>query len=352
MRSNRIGPMDFSGVSMCGFTYADAGVDIDKKGNAVENLVNLLNFKRKGRFRALNLKGHFAGGIEFEKYVLVLSTDGVGTKLLIAKALNKWDTVGIDCIAMNVDDVLCIGAEPVAFVDYIATPYIDKQLLTQIAKGLNEGAKMANVSIVGGETAVMKDVVCDLDLSGTALGIVEKKKLITGKAIRDGDLIVGFPSSGLHSNGYTLVRKILEKNGIEYTAKPDNFEKNIGEILLEPTRIYVKDVIPLLDKYSIHGMAHITGGGLRNLIRLHPEREFRITDPLPVPAIFHYIQKLGRVDLREMYQTFNMGMGFCIIVPKKDALDIVKETDGKIVGEVRKGKGASLPQHKIKFEAY
>ncbi|MCX8174425.1 MAG: phosphoribosylformylglycinamidine cyclo-ligase [Thermoplasmata archaeon] len=337
---------------MSGFTYAKAGVDIDKKGQSVENLVNLLRFKRKGKFRPLNLKGHFAGGVEFGRHVLVLSTDGVGTKLLIAKALNKWDTVGIDCVAMNVDDVLCIGAEPVAFVDYIATPVVDVHIITQIAIGLNEGARRANVTIVGGETAVMKDVVCELDLSGTALGIVEKKRIITGRKIKPGDVIVGFPSSGIHSNGYTLVRKIFEEKGIGYTDIPEGFSRRIGEVLLEPTRIYVKDVLPLLDKYNIHGMAHITGGGLRNLVRLHPEREFRITDPLPVPEIFRYIQELGNVEHAEMYQTFNMGMGFSLITQKKDAEAIVKETDGKIVGEVRKGKGVTLPALGIHFTAY
>ncbi|MEM4292679.1 MAG: phosphoribosylformylglycinamidine cyclo-ligase [Thermoplasmata archaeon] len=337
---------------MCGFTYAKSGVDIEKKGKAVENLMELLSFRRKGKFRALKLRGHFAGGIAFGNHVLVLSTDGVGTKLLVAKALKKWDTVGIDCIAMNVDDVLCIGAEPVAFVDYIATPVIDEEILAQIAVGLNEGARRANVDIVGGETAIMKDVVCELDLSGTALGIVEKRKMVTGRKIRPGDAIVGFPSSGLHSNGYTLVRKILMEKGVDYSTIPENFSRSIGEILLEPTRIYVRDVLPLLEKYTIHGMAHITGGGLRNLVRLHPEREFRITDPLPVPEIFLYIQKLGSVDDTEMYQTFNMGMGFCIIVPKKDARDIVSETDGKIVGEVRKGMGVTLPALKIRYSSY
>jgi phosphoribosylformylglycinamidine cyclo-ligase len=337
---------------MCGFTYADAGVDIDKKGSSVESIIRLLSFRRKGSFRSLDIEGHFAGGVEFGNHVLVLSTDGVGTKLLIAKEMNKWDTVGIDCIAMNVDDVLCIGAEPVAFVDYIAVPEIDDNVIKQVAIGLNKGAELANVSIIGGETAIMKDVVNELDLSGTALGIVEKTKIITGSEIKIGDKIIGFPSSGLHSNGYTLVRKLLEKNGIDYHAVPDGFEKKIGEILLEPTRIYVPDILPLLQKFRIHGLAHITGGGLRNLIRLQPEMEFRIDKPLPVPQIFAYIQQLGNITAEEMYQTFNMGMGFSIIANPEDAKEIVNETDGEIVGEVRKGAGVVLTPQKIKYTKY
>ncbi len=337
---------------MYGFTYADAGVDIDKKGKSVENLINLLNYRRRGKFQVMDLKGHFAGCVEFGKHLLVLSTDGVGTKLLIAKAMKKWDTVGIDCVAMNVDDVLCLGAEPVAFVDYIAAPDINEKVLCEIAKGLNTGAKLANVSIVGGETAIMKDVVIELDLSGTALGIVEKKKIITGKKIRVGDAILGFPSSGIHSNGYTLVRKVLDANKIDYHTIPENFSRRIGEILLEPTRIYVPDVLSLFEKYAIHGLAHITGGGLRNLVRLHPEREFRITEPLPVPEIFKFLQELGKISDREMYQTFNMGMGFCVIAPKKDAKDIAMETDAKIVGEVRKGTGVVLEKLGLKYSEY
>jgi len=219
-------------------------------------------------------------------------------------------------------------------VDYIAAEKPNEKIMEEIGKGLNEGCKLANISLVGGETATLPDMIKGYDLSGTAIGII-KEKIITGSDIREDDVIFGIPSSGVHCNGITLVRKILEKNKISYF---DEFEngKTIGDVLLTPTRIYI-DVLKIL-KFDVHGLAHITGGGLLNLKRLKKVK-FCINNPPHPPKIFKFIQELGNVDDCEMYRTFNMGIGFAIILPKDEAKRISKVIDGKIIGYVEKGEG-------------
>src|SRR5512137_327695 len=219
-------------------TYAKAGVDIDKKSSSIAALVDHLKFKRKGFGKPIDLPGHFTGLIDFGDLALTLCTDGVGTKLLVADALGKCDTIGIDCIAMNVNDTICVGSEPVAFVDYIAIDKPDEKVTSEVGKGLEAGAKMSNMTIVGGEIAVLPELVKGFDLAGTCLGVVHKKKIITGDGIRPGDALVGLPSSGIHSNGLTLARKIFEKNGIGYTKRVKGLNRSVGLELLEPTTIY------------------------------------------------------------------------------------------------------------------
>lgn len=335
-------------------TYAKAGVDIDKKSSSIAALVDHLKYRRKGFGKPIDLPGHFTGLIEFGSHALTLCTDGVGTKLLVADAMKKWDTVGIDCIAMNVNDTICVGSEPIAFVDYIAIDKPNERITSEIGKGLEAGAKMSNMTIVGGEIAVLPELVKGFDLAGTCLGMVEKSRIITGADISIGDALIGLPSSGIHSNGLTLARRIFEKNGIGFKEKVKGLKRAIGQELLEPTTIYVKQVLGLLDEFEVHGMANITGGGLRNLIRLKKGTGFEIDSPMKPNQIFTVMQNLGGVSNEEMYQIFNMGMGFCLVVGKKDA-DLAVEAAGKgakIVGRAIKKEGVSVPSLGLKYSRY
>ncbi len=338
------------------FTYKEAGVDVDKSSDVVSVIVERLKYKRKGFARPLELPGHFSGLIGFGDFALSMCTDSVGTKLLVARAMEKWETVGMDCIALNVNDVICVGAEPIAFVDYIAVDKLNEKIAEQIAVGLNEGAERANISVIGGELAVIPDIVKDFDLVGTCLGFVKKDDIITGQDINVGDFIIGLESSGLHNNGYTLARKIFESKGFSYHDLLPGTKKTIGDVLLEPTINYSSIVLEILKKFKIKGMANITGSGLRNLIRLKENVEFVITDGFEPQHIFKVIQELGEVSTEEMYQTFNMGMGFSLIVDENNVDEILrfikKDIDAKVVGEVREGKGVSYPELNIKYERY
>jgi phosphoribosylformylglycinamidine cyclo-ligase len=296
--------------------------------------------------------------IEFGKYALVLCTDGVGTKVMIASELKKWDTVGIDCIAMNVNDAICVGAEPLAFVDYLAIEEPKPEITKEIGKGLENGAELANISIISGETASLPELINGFDLAGTCLAYVKKDKIVIGDKIKPGDIIIGLSSSGVHSNGYTLVRKIIKKSGFSYTDKfPDGLypRKTIGEILLTPTTIYVKEIVELLRQVDVHGIAHITGAGLWNLPRLNEKVKYVIDDPFEPQQIFRFLQKYGNIDDKEMYQTFNMGMGLAIVLSEKDvekSIKIIKKyskSEVKIVGRIEKGEGVEFKKLGLKY---
>ncbi len=322
--------------------YKDAGVDIDKESEFINKLLGQLKFKRG---IAPHLNKHFTGLVEFGDYYIAMNTDGVGTKVLVANEMKKWDTIGIDCIAMNVNDTICIGAEPIAFVDYLAIDHYDIDMAEQIGKGLNEGAELANVEIIGGETATIPEIINGIDLSGTSIGVVKKEDIIKGDKIKKGDLIFGVPSSGIHSNGLTLARKVLNLN--------DEFDGHkIGEELLKPTRIYVRDVLSLLKFCKPHGLAHITGGGLKNILRLKRMR-YIIEKPLKPQKIFELIMDAAKVDYEEMYKTFNMGMGFAIIAPE-DCKEYVKKEikDAKVVGYVDEGSEITIPELRVRYENY
>jgi len=335
-------------------TYAKAGVDIDRKSDSIAALVKKLGFRRAGIGRPMDMEGHFAGLVDFGRYALTLCTDGVGTKLLVAEAMDKWDTVGIDCVAMNVNDTICVGAEPLAFVDYIALAKPDEKVTSEIGKGLDRAAEQSNMTIVGGEIAVLPEMVKALDLSGTCLGAVEKKRIVSGQRIGSGDSVIGLPSSGVHSNGLTLARKVFEKNGIGYGEKVKGLRRSVGLELLEPTTIYVKQVLRLLQEVDVRGMANITGGGMRNLLRLKKGVGFTIEDPMRPPAVFGVMQELGGISDQEMYQTFNMGMGFCLVVPERDTEKALKIAGkgAKVVGEAFSGHGVMLPNLGLEYTKY
>ena len=314
-------------------TYAEAGVDIDIENRAIAALAKQLTYKRKGFGAPITDVGHYAGLIDFGEYALALTTDGVGSKILIANEMNRWNTIGIDCIAMNVNDLLAMGIEPLAFVDYIAIHEPDNVIMGQIGEGLAKGARISRMTIVGGETATLPDIINGLDLAGTCLGMVKKDKVITGEKIEIGDVVIGIPSSGVHSNGYSLVRRIIKKAGFSYHDPfPFNEDKTIGDELLVPTRIYM-EILDAAKEFDIHGLAHITGSGLMKLHRI-TKYGFDISDPLEPQPIFRFLQEEGDVEDLEMYKTFNMGMGFVVVVPKKEAKIAAKMLGGKIVGEI------------------
>ncbi len=332
-------------------TYAESGVDIEKEERAIKGILSSIKSQRKGVGKPLG--GHYAGMIEFGEYALVLCTDGVGSKVEIASELKKWDTVGIDCIAMNVNDAICVGAEPLAFVDYLAIDDPKPEITKEIGKGLAKGAEISNISIIGGETASLPEIINGFDLAGTCLAYVKKSDIVTGEKIAPDDIIIGLESSGIHSNGYTLARKVIEFSNLSYKDKfPDGFypDKTIGEVLLTPTRIYVKEIVKLLKEVEVHGLAHITGGGLRNLPRLNKNIKFVIEDPFEPQPIFTFLQKQGNIDDKEMYQTFNMGMGFAVIVSEKDVDNTFKilnkyaSVEIKVVGRIAEGSGVEVPK--------
>jgi phosphoribosylformylglycinamidine cyclo-ligase len=293
--------------------YAKAGVDQGAADAAVAALVRALGTIQLGRPSAqVPLPGHYASVIRIdEKTGVALSTDGVGTKLMLAEQLGRFDTVGIDCVAMNVNDVICVGAEPLAMLDYIAIERADPDICEQIGVGLARGAERAGIEIPGGELAQLGELVRGVDVSGACFGTVALDRIVDGSAVRPGDAVIGLPSSGLHSNGFTLARAALA--GIE--LGDESLGRPLGEILLEPTEIYVKPILELLrSELEVRGLAHITSGGTGNLLRLAAEVGYEIDDPLAVPPIFELIRERGDVGDEEMHEVFNMGCGFCVVV--------------------------------------
>jgi phosphoribosylformylglycinamidine cyclo-ligase len=277
---------------------------------------------------------------------LALSTDGVGSKLVVAEQTGRFDTVGIDCVAMNVNDVVCVGAEPIALLDYIAVEAPDPDLLRAVATGLKAGAEDAGVESPGGELAVLPEVIrghpspTGIDVVGTCVGTVTLDALVTGAACGPGDAIIGLPSSGVHSNGLTLARRaLLGDGGLGLDERPAALGgKSVADALLEPTVIYVRAALELLHSdIPVHGLAHITGGGLVNLLRLNASVGFRVDAPLPVPPVFDLIAELGEVGPAEMHAVFNMGCGFCCIVPAERADDAVELLGGRHPGTARIG---------------
>ncbi len=314
-------------------TYAKSGVDIDKENKAIAALARQLTYKRTGLGAPLTDVGHYAGLIDFGEYALALTTDGVGSKVLIANEMKRWNTVGIDCIAMNVNDLLAMGIEPLAFVDYIAISEPSDEIMRQIGEGLAKGAEMSRMTIVGGETATLPDIIRGFDLAGTCLGMVKKDRIITGERIEIGDAIVGLPSTGVHSNGYSLVRRIIKGAGYLYSNPlPCNTDTTIGDELLIPTKIYM-EILDAASRFDVHGLAHITGSGLMKLHRI-TGYGFNITDPLEPQPVFRFLQEEGGVEDLEMYKTFNMGMGFVVVLPRGEAREAAKMLGGKIVGEI------------------
>jgi phosphoribosylformylglycinamidine cyclo-ligase len=309
--------------------YARAGVDQGAADSAVAGLVRALAAIKLDRPSAqVPLPGHYASVIRIdERTGIALSTDGVGTKLKVAEELDRYDTVGIDCVAMNVNDVICVGAEPLAMLDYIAVQRAEPRICEEIGVGLARGAELAGVEIPGGELAQLGDLVSGVDVSGACFGTVALEAIVDGATVEPGDAVIGLPSSGIHSNGYTLARAALA--GIPLDEDPEGrLGRPLGDALLEPTEIYVKPIVELLrSPVEVRGLAHITSGGTGNLLRLVAEVGYEIDAPLPVTPIFELIAERGSVAEEEMYEVFNMGCGFCVVVPPADeaaALELLR----------------------------
>ncbi len=344
-------------------TYESAGLNLELYEQAMARLPAIM--KRTHGPRVMDLPGGFAGlfrldnSPEFKRNykqpVLVSGTDGVGTKLKVAIKLGVHDTVGIDLVAMSVNDCLCLGAEPLFFLDYIALPKDDPDLITAIVKGVSDGCVQAGAALMGGETAIMPDLYSpgDYDLAGFCVGVVEKSQIVDGQKIRPGDTVIGIASSGFHSNGYSLVRKaVFESAKLDVETHVPELNRTVGEALLEPTKIYTQPIVRLLQQFGedspVHGLAHITGGGIAdNLVRVFPEN-CRVSidrsswQPHPV---FAWLQSLGNIEQKEMYQVFNMGLGFILVVDPQ-AVDQVRahltqeQLTHWVIGEVAAGERA------------
>jgi phosphoribosylformylglycinamidine cyclo-ligase len=311
--------------------YARAGVDVGAADRAIGALVGVLRTIDSGRpSRVVPLPGHYAAVLEVAPNLgIAVGTDGVGSKLIVAEQTGRYDTVGIDCIAMNVNDVVCVGAEPIAVLDYLAVEQTDPGVFAAIAEGLKRGAEQAAVEIPGGEVAVLPELIrghpspTGFDLTAACFGTVALDAIVSGAACAPGDALIGLPSSGLHSNGYTLARRVLEPLGLE--SRPQVLGgASVADVLLEPTVIYVRAVLALLRSgLPVHGLAHITGGGLANLLRLNDAVGWAIEAPLPVPPVFDLIREHGGVPEAELWEVFNMGCGFVAVVPEAAADDAV-----------------------------
>ena len=309
--------------------YAQAGVDSARAAEALGRLVSVLRRIDPGRpSRELVGPGHYASVLAIDDRTgIALCTDGVGTKLIVAEQTGRFDTVGIDCVAMNVNDIICVGAEPLALVDYIAVEQADPDVLEAIGEGLKRGAELAGVEIPGGELAQLPELIRGhpsprgIDLVGSCFGVVPLSEIVSGAGIGAGDAVLGLPSSGIHSNGLTLARRaLLEQGGLSLDDVPGELGRTVGEELLEPTVIYVRAALELLrSDMPVHGLAHITGDGLLNLLRLNPDAGYEIGDPLEPQAIFGLIERAGDLPAVEMYQAFNMGTGFCCVVAAQHA---------------------------------
>jgi phosphoribosylformylglycinamidine cyclo-ligase len=336
-------------------TYKKAGVDISKIKQSQKAIGKLITSTHKLQKKAKIAHGfgHYAGIVEIPGgKMLATHTDGVGTKVVISNLMKKYNTIGIDCVAMNVNDIICIGATPISFVDYIAANKNDVPKFKKIVEGLVTGAKKSAMPIVGGETAIMPDVIegegFAYDLAGMVVGLVEKKDLVLGNKIKTGDVIIGANSTGIHSNGYSLARKaLLKKYSIKDKIKGVGV---IGDALLKPTEIYTNPVLEMVQKCKINGLAHITGGAFTKLLRLK-NTGYQI-DSLPkIPPIMELIQEQG-VKNEEMYKTFNMGVGFCVVAPKSHATKIISifkkhKITSQQIGQIVSKKGVTVNSTKI-----
>jgi len=333
--------------------YKSAGVDIEAGYEAVARMKkHILKTMRPGVMGAVGGFGGLfdLGAVPVKEPVLVSGTDGVGTKLKLAFAMEKHDTIGIDAVAMCVNDIVTQGAQPLFFLDYIACGKLDPGQIEDIVKGVSEGCVQAGCALIGGETAEMPGMYGEgeYDIAGFAVGVVEKKGIVTGESITEGDVLVGLASSGAHSNGYSLIKKIVTDNGLSLDAVYDGFELPLGEVLLTPTRIYVKTILDILAEVKIKGMAHITGGGfVENIPRAIP-KGFGVhveKGSWKVPGIFPFLQNRGCVDEGEMYNVFNMGIGMVLVVNERDVPAVVaKAGEGAafVIGKVVSGEGVAF----------
>jgi phosphoribosylformylglycinamidine cyclo-ligase len=344
-------------ASMVQERYRDAGVDTDEAEAGLKKLTRRIaeTWPPGNGFGSVKLDiGYFANVIDVGGQGIAITTDGIGSKAMIATMLGKYDTVGIDCVAMNVNDVICVGARPVSMVDYIAVERVEAQMLDAISVGLCAGARLAGISISGGETAQLKDMIRGFDLAGTAIGHVPLDRILVGADVREGDAVIGIESNGIHSNGLSLARRALfEINSYGCAHRFAELSHDLGTELLRPTHIYVAEALELLDRIpSVKAFAHITSDGLLNLTRVQADVGYVIDALPPVPPIFSIIQRLGDVDFTEMFLVFNMGIGFCAVVAERDADLALAILGGKGKRAFRIGHATSDAKRRVTLAQY
>lgn len=330
--------------------YKESGVDFSSIGRFRNAIIGELTYKGSKYKRAANI-GHYSGLVSYQGGYIAIHTDNVGTKTIMALEYGYFDQLGYDLVGMNVNDIVCIGAEPMAMVDYIAGSILDQKSGEKLGKSINDASKEAGIPVVGGETASVPDLIRGIDVSGTVVGRLEKGKEITGRNIREGDRIIGLPSNGIHSNGFSLIRKIYER-------KKELLEEDFGGSplwlsLMKGTRIYSKPIYKISQEFDIHGISHITGGGVRNLLRLK-EARFKLNYP-EIPALFRKVMDDGGISDREAFEVFNMGIGMMIVVSKKEEDDVIQELrklDPANIGTVGEGTGVSVDNHGVRYSSY
>ncbi|MCI4342841.1 MAG: phosphoribosylformylglycinamidine cyclo-ligase [Thermoplasmata archaeon] len=309
--------------------------------------------------RPVDLPGHFAGLVRIGRETLALTTDTVGTKVLLAEQLGRWEEVGEDIVGVNVNDLAAVGARPAALVDTILCDRPRPEVFRAIGRGLGRGLRAAECALLGGETAVVPDMVRGIDLGATALGFFPGgRKPVSGAGIRPGDQILGIPSSGPHANGFTLIRRLLRSGQVDLSAARPGGRVPVGRELLAPTRIYSRAADAVADDPGVRGLAHLSGGGVRNLVRLRPDVSFVLDRWPPVPGVFRWLQELGPVSEEEMFQTFNMGLGFAIVVRADRRTQVERRLerggvrDARLIGRVERGAGVEVPKFGLRYAGY
>jgi phosphoribosylformylglycinamidine cyclo-ligase len=343
-----------------GWTYARSGVDIGARAVALARLLEEVRFRpRPDHGRPLPAPGHFAGLVRIGRETVAITTDTVGTKVRIAEQLGRWEEVGEDLVAVNVNDLAAVGARPAGLVDTISTGAPDPDVFRAIGRGLERGVRQAGCALLGGETAVVPSIVRGTDLGGTAIGFFPRgRRPVLGERIRPGDVVLGIPSNGLHSNGFTLVNRLLEERAFPLDRPRPGGDGPVGTELLRPTRIYSRAADALAAVAGTHGLAHLSGGGVRNIVRLHPKMAFVLDQWPPIPSLFSWVASLGPVRDAEMFRTFNMGIGFAAVVDPhrlsetRRRLARAGAPDATVIGHVERGTGVRLPGLGLAFDGY
>ncbi len=340
--------------------YAVAGVDRSRTARALASLLANVRYRAPAASgRAVSLGGHYAGLIRIGRETIAITTDTVGTKSILAETLGRWEEIGVDAVAVNVNDLASVGARPAGLVDVISCRRAEPKVLAQIGRGLDQGLRAAQCSLLGGETAIVPELLQGVDVGGTAIGFFPKgRRPVTGARIRVGDVLLGIPSSGLHANGLTLARRIVAESRQSLRARRPGGRKPLGEELLTASRIYVAASEALADQSGTTGLAHISGGGVRNLLRLRRGVQF-VLDRWPRPfGLFQWLAEAGGIDTEELYQTFNMGIGFVVVVRGSFEASALRRlwragySDTLVVGHVAPGEGVTLPHLGLSYRGY
>ncbi|HXQ48493.1 MAG TPA: phosphoribosylformylglycinamidine cyclo-ligase [Thermoplasmata archaeon] len=342
------------------WTYARSGVDRSAVSSALAELLRGTGYRPPtSHGRPLDLPGHFAGLLRVGRETLALTTDTVGTKVLLAERVGRWEEVGEDIVGVNVNDLAAVGARPAALVDTILCDRPRPDVFRAIGRGIGRGLRTAQCALLGGETAVVPDMVRGVDLGATALGFFPGGRApVTGAGVRPGDRVIGLPSSGLHANGFTLVRRLLDTSGVDLGSPRPGGRAPVGQELLAPTRIYARAADSVADDPGIRGLAHLSGGGVRNLVRLRPNVSFVLDQWPAVPGVFRWLQTLGSISDAEMFQTFNMGIGFALLVRPGRLAEVERKLartgfrDAVRIGHVERGRGVTVPQLGLRYEGY